>query len=391
MNAKGRMWASVVVLWGVLCTVATAQTPTFSVEVTGKNGVPVVPSTGSVLAAPGDILSVEVFVRDWSAKGDALKGYQVVFAVDGFTSGLRGNIHPKGFDLTTDLNGFCTANGTRGKDNLISAFVDEKRLDFVFAGLEPHVALDSFSCGYRYAAVLGDGLVGDPGVKKYCATLVVAVSADALGEFVLRLDETSVTGSFLAQGAGDPLTPLAFEPLTISVPSVDLDIVAADPPNGSIDPLQPSDPDGGNATGITEIEITFSGDAGKLGLSDFGVTVDPPGPAPSITSAIPSGNTITLQLDTFIPPGKWTIFTHQDKTPSSTRVGYLAGDVSGDGQTNPLDILTLVDALNGVVILSPQRTDINRSTKVNASDLLREIELLEGVGVFEVWNGRSLP
>ncbi len=72
-------------------------------------------------------------------------------------------------------------------------------------------------------------------------------------------------------------------------------------------------------------------------------------------------------------------------------MGYLAGDVSGDGQTSPLDILTLVDALNGVVVLSPQRTDIDRSTQVNASDLLREIELLEGVGVFEVWNGRSLP
>ena len=59
--------------------------------------------------------------------------------------------------------------------------------------------------------------------------------------------------------------------------------------------------------------------------------------------------------------------------------------------TNPPTNKELIDALNGSVPLPLSSTDSDRSGVVQPQDLLRLIDLLNGAGAFEPWNGRSLP
>ena len=72
-------------------------------------------------------------------------------------------------------------------------------------------------------------------------------------------------------------------------------------------------------------------------------------------------------------------------------IGFLPGDVNGDGTSGPVDILDLIDSLNGVVPLPPERTDINRSGVATPVDILRLIDLLNGANSTRPWLGVSLP
>jgi hypothetical protein len=96
-------------------------------------------------------------------------------------------------------------------------------------------------------------------------------------------------------------------------------------------------------------------------------------------------------LDTRIEPGARTTFIHDD-SGSEVGLGYLPADVTADGLSAPLDILALIDSINGVGAPRPiWSTDINRSGITEPSDILREIDLLNGAGAFIVWNGMTLP
>jgi len=87
----------------------------------------------------------------------------------------------------------------------------------------------------------------------------------------------------------------------------------------------------------------------------------------------------------------WTTITHIE-SGTSVRVGYLPADVTGDGTAGPLDVLALVDSLNGVGADRPiWSIDVNRSDSLEPSDVLRQIDLLNGAGEFDPYNGVSLP
>lgn len=175
-----------------------------------------------------------------------------------------------------------------------------------------------------------------------------------------------------------------------------LTIMSSNPPNNAIDAGQPFEPSGKNPAGWNMVEITFSGDTAAIAAADFTVTVetlDPPSPtAPAITSIVPSGNGVTLNLDTFIPLGAWTTFTYNG-SGTSTRLGFLPGDVSGNGTSNSQDILALINSLNRVPgrIRPLYATDVNRSGAANAQDITRLIDLLNGAAEFPFFNGFGLP
>ncbi len=101
--------------------------------------------------------------------------------------------------------------------------------------------------------------------------------------------------------------------------------------------------------------------------------------------------TVRVLLSDMIEPGAWTTVTH-NSCGAITRVGYLPGDVNSDGTSAPVDILRLIDALNGVgdprAIWS---TDVDRSGIAGPPDILRVIDLLNGAGIYEMWLNRSLP
>ena len=172
-------------------------------------------------------------------------------------------------------------------------------------------------------------------------------------------------------------------------------IVGSDPPDGAIDAGIPSDAtDCAELFGWDEILIEFDGDASGVGAADFTITVDPADEAPPGIDSVeyPAANTVKLLLDARIPPGHWTVFTH-DPSGTWTRLGYLPGDVNSSKQSNSADVLDLIDFLNGVPPpLEIWQVDVNRSGVANSADILDEIDVLNGAGpCWDPWNGETLP
>ena len=77
----------------------------------------------------------------------------------------------------------------------------------------------------------------------------------------------------------------------------------------------------------------------------------------------------------------------------SGRLTLPAGPTKINRSASPsaVDILALIDSLNGISLLPIERTDINRSGVASGPDILRLIDLLNGVNTSRPWLGVSLP
>ena len=211
--------------------------------------------------------------------------------------------------------------------------------------------------------------------------VLVSVPLPVAGDYFIKVYEAQSIGPNQSQ----------LYAINITVTS-SLDLFEADPPDQAIDARQPSEPDGSNVDGWDSIQLSFTGDTSGLGVADFAVSVDPPGPAPQIVSVETDGTTATLSFDVIIPLESWTTITYLE-SGATTRIGYLPADVNNDKLSNANDVLTLIDSLNGAVKdpLAIYQTDIDRSGQANASDVLRVIDLLNGAGVYDVFLGATLP
>ena len=103
-----------------------------------------------------------------------------------------------------------------------------------------------------------------------------------------------------------------------------------------------------------------------------------------------SPDTVTVVLDSAIPVGAWTTIQH-DYTGTTVRLGYLPGDVDGNGTSDQSDIIAVIDAINLVVPREPWQSDVDRSGVTDPSDIIREIDLLNGASAYASFLGVSLP
>jgi hypothetical protein len=168
-------------------------------------------------------------------------------------------------------------------------------------------------------------------------------------------------------------------------------IVWSEPPDGAIDARQPADIDGSNPAGWTSLELFLDGDPALVSESDF--TIETSGDeAPQITAIAVGRAGVTLTFDAPIPPGECIVVRY---IPHDTaiRLAALPGDADGNARSSALDILALVDHLNGVPRppLPDRQCDMNRSGTCDAADILRLIDLLTGAGAYEPWNEAALP
>lgn len=172
-----------------------------------------------------------------------------------------------------------------------------------------------------------------------------------------------------------------------------VNLVSSNPANDAIDARQPSQIDRSNVVGWQSLTLTFDTDVSSFAVEDFSILQfggNLPAPGISFLEQV-DANTITLNLYHPISPAAWTTIRH-NCSGEEVRFGYLPGDVNGDGASNPIDILALIDALNSIGLTRPiYSTDINRSGAAEPSDILREIDLLNGADAFDVWNGVALP
>jgi hypothetical protein len=187
------------------------------------------------------------------------------------------------------------------------------------------------------------------------------------------------------------LTPQVAPTVAPGDVSAALSIISSTPASGAIDARQPSDIDGTSTAGWQSLTMTFNGNSTQLTASDFVVTQQGGlGVAPAITGLTHiDATTVRVDFSAQINPGAWTTVT---SGAAQVRLGYLPGDVNGDGFTSNLDTLLLIDAINGVVNLPLRAVDMDRSGALTQTDLSRLAALLHGSGgIYATWQGRTLP
>jgi hypothetical protein len=172
-------------------------------------------------------------------------------------------------------------------------------------------------------------------------------------------------------------------------------VTSVNPTNCAIDARQPHTP--GNPAALEGwdfVEMTFNAEcvASTLTRDDFSVSCTPAGaPCPTIATVSGVGQTARITLSSVIPAQKWTCITHT-ATTKTVCLGSLPADANGNGTAAPIDILDIIDHLNGVgVPLTINQCDIDRSNACAPDDILTEIDLLNGASGFLVWNGKELP
>lgn len=167
------------------------------------------------------------------------------------------------------------------------------------------------------------------------------------------------------------------------------------PPGGAIDARRPHSPGNPNLReGFRVFSITAPTGAQA---SCFSVAETATFGSPNtITSVVenPLG-TYTVSLFRPITAGAGTSITYTPTTgtPSIGCFKSHPANINGDSTAAPVDILDLIDHLNGVRVppLFVWQCDVDRSNSCLPADIITLIDMLNGANGFIVWNGTSRP
>lgn len=191
-------------------TVTVAGAPTMSIKAIAVNGK----SLGKrpraqINASPGDIITAEIYLRDWSPDGEVLYGYQAALLPLSFSSGTKGYIEPVDYEVTQE----------NGKENLANAFIDDHHPRYVHLGLKTLTLPDTRSEGYRWMSIVLQGVgpkCAQDGKRFYGATIKFEVSENAEGTFSLELN-CHPDFSGLRKADASPIAGMKCEPLKIKI------------------------------------------------------------------------------------------------------------------------------------------------------------------------------
>jgi hypothetical protein len=175
-------------------------------------------------------------------------------------------------------------------------------------------------------------------------------------------------------------------------------ILSAAPPSGVVDARQPHSVSGplprqgiGSPEEPITITLSASGAADCFTLCE--TLVDPLLGPNAIVSAVE------------LSPGTYRLVLHHAISAGGvTTIGYAAGsdvvryiahpaNTNADSASTPLDILFLINCLNGVQ--TPPHglysLDIDHGGLPGPTDILRTIDLINGAGAFDPWNNTPQP
>ncbi|MDO8629882.1 MAG: hypothetical protein Q7R41_05265 [Phycisphaerales bacterium] len=184
-------------------------------------------------------------------------------------------------------------------------------------------------------------------------------------------------------------------------------IIKSDPPDGIIDARQDFSASGLTRRGFDRVRLTFAtafrdpATHGAMNVTNFSLA-DSLGNAPALVGVVPvpgDPTTFDILFEDPINPGAWSTLSLAVERPDGliadahVTIGFLPGDVNGDGTSAPVDILDLIDDLNHVRVpaLNEWQCDIDRSALCAPPDILRLIDLLNGANTSRPWNGATLP
>ncbi len=120
-------------------------------------------------------------------------------------------------------------------------------------------------------------------------------------------------------------------------------------------------------------------------------------PAVTAVDEGPSPSQFLITLSAAIPPRECVTITFAGTAPGQElQYQSLPGDTSQNGTTNTVDLLAIITALNNGTANQAEnlaRFNVNRSARpvgVNTTDLLRQVQLLNGVNTTQVFNGAAV-
>lgn len=355
---------------GTDVVLAQGPVPTYSVEAVALNDVPLPGAPVKLLtASPGEIITAEIYLRDWSPQGEDLRAYQVQLDENSFQGLISGHIKPTEYDLARKEN----------RENPRNAFIDLNRPDFIHAGSQTIAITDTRQApGYRWLSVLIDfdraPVSPQDGSKFYCGTVRLTVSVDASGVFNIGPSADPAVSGLLVQD-GVELPSINYESLEVTIGSGALrrNILASDPPTGAIDARVTT----GAAAAVGQwekIQLTFDSDAASISKSEFAISALR-GTPPTIKSVSATDQSLTLNLDRPVNGGTWTSITHRP-TGNTLRFGVLPGDVDGNGIRDSRDLLVLLDLLQSGAGRPSYSTDLNGDGTSDVKDALTIIDCL---------------
>ncbi len=281
-----------------------------------------------------------------------------------------------------------------------SIYLDTSRADWLFVNSLSDTAPvyteqeNSNYFGMFYATVPGRSIIPPPGVSYLCE-FDVASSRDACGLFEIKFrrppeapPQTAIFAPLGAKFIVEEFQTLIVDLGPCTNPCNKQQPLFSIPPDGSIDPSGAPGPDG--IGGTDTITVVFSGPS-VVEPADFSFDVTA-GTAPIVDSLRGDATAVELLLDRPIPAGACTTLTHMASGWVS-QIRSLPGDVNGDAITTPIDILALIDHLNGITQppLPDWQCDIDRSGACNGLDILQLIDLLNGADDSMAWNGVEAP
>ncbi|MGD2110269.1 MAG: hypothetical protein PVI86_12885 [Phycisphaerae bacterium] len=188
-----------------------------------------------VVIGGGQLVTVDFRASGWDP--EVVRTFQISLNRPDFFSGSSGSVRPLGADRPLpDYPTWC-GDGTQCPPEYpicsprfsycvgpefqpeLGLFVDAARPDYIFAGLDSVVAQGNPGTdllGYR----LGDALIGHGGIgyeppSKYLGTLVLEVSADASGTFVIDIDPEAFSSYLLRTDLVG--IPTDFVPVTVTI------------------------------------------------------------------------------------------------------------------------------------------------------------------------------
>ncbi len=248
----------------------------------------------------------------------------------------------------------------------------------------------------------------DPFVLGSTACTEPLCTRDTFDAAILDIDGNDKLDLVVGTDTG---TKVFLQPPIIPAPPA---VVATTPVSGTIDRLQ-DQAAGGELQGVDEVSFVFSQavrDAetdGPVSPASFStaITTSLAGLTPPVVVSVAPGpgNSYVLMFDRPITPGAWTTITANVESldgiaaiAHALDLGFIPGDVSGQLSTNTQDLLawligfrtcTLQANCSSPAVLA--QLDIDRSGVPNTQDLLRLVQLLNGVNTQNPWNGVSLP
>ena len=172
-------------------------------------------------------------------------------------------------------------------------------------------------------------------------------------------------------------------------------IIFVNPPHLAVDARRPHPP--GNSSLLEGFKVfTVTGPAGIQNSCWTMQESANSGLPNSIASVLESpAGTYTITLSRAITAGAGTSISYAPTigTASTGCFGSHPANVNSDSAAAPVDILHLIDNLNGIRVppLTIWQCDLDRSGVCLPADILAEIDMLNGTNGFIVWNGTSRP